>query len=968
MMNRFLLSFLLCVITLGYGQPFAQASPASLTLTPRVEVMPPVVNFTPDVRAWLQTHAEIRVGVWGISQPPVSVGIERGQLAGIDADYLSLLESSLNVHFTLVHYQDSKSALAALSRGEITLLAIWNRGMSANQPVRASLPWLLDRPVLVSRQQPNADHENAVDAPDTLLRDLLDDSARLSGRNPLETGEGGHQDYYHAVNAVALGNEEARWMNRATAHYLTRDRQVEHIWLHPHPTQGDLNLSFGVSTESPHLLRAIDAVLQNLPLVSRLRIAHNWGLGNDHVIDRTDLHLNTLESRWLKRHDPFTVLLDSRRSPLTFVDAKGQPAGLAVDVLKWISQRYGLTFSWQIADSDRQMADLLVRYPNALVASELTVPGESESAQSTLTSSAPWLISPAVLLMNRASPRPVSLHDLNGEKIAIERHNPLIPWLETWFPTLQLVQTDTSDMAVKLLEVGEVHAAISSQFSAQYYLKHNDEHQLYQALALPARPLNVGFAARGDNPCAISIINKALRATSPETLLKLAYSWRTLPTPIEEQHFWSTPFWSVALPLIGLLLVLVLGGLWIGRLRQALRNMLAHLRRNQMLIEQLQQARDENQRMLQAHNAFMKSMSHEVRTPINAVIGLLELELRQQTLSGMHNSNLQTAYESACELMSLTGDVFDIFQAETQDTPGMARMVNLPSLVHSTVALYRQQAEEKSLRISVVNDLKEAHCETDSLLIIRVLSSLLRNAVRHTAQGEIEVALYQGDKDASGNLPLVIEVCDEGDGLPDNFDPLIDAGNNEGVLSLQGTGLSLLACQTMLEQAGGELIIESEADSGTTVSLHLLVRPAPPQDEEVPPMAGLNILVVDDYPPALQILRQQLKAMGHQVTTAAHGLEGLYCWQNKADFALIITDCTMPEMDGFEMTRRIRALEQQRGASPLPILGLTAMSGAEVTQDCLNAGMNQCLTKPLSSNALQHLIAHYTKAKHCLPA
>jgi len=967
-MNRFLLSFLLCAIALGYGQPFAHASPASLTLTPRVEVMPPVVNFTPDVRAWLQTHAEIRVGVWGISQPPVSVGIERGQLAGIDADYLSLLESTLNVHFTLVHYRDSKSALAALSRGEVTLLAIWNRGMSTNQPVRASLPWLLDRPVLISRHPPELDLENMPDAPETLLHDLLDDSARLTGRNPLENDETGQQDYYHAVNAVALGNTEARWMNRATAHYLTRDRQVEHIWLHPHPTQGDLNLSFGVSAGSPHLLRAIDAVLQNLPLVSRLRIAHSWGLGNDHVIDRTSLHLTSLENRWLKRHEPITVLLDSRRSPLSFVDAKGEPAGLSVDVLKWLNQHYGLTFSWQIADSDQQMADLLVRYPSALVASELSVPGESESVQSTLISSAPWLVSPAVLLMNRASPRPVSLHDLSGEKIAIERHNPLIPWLETWFPTLQLVQTDTSDMAVAQLDEGEVHAAISSQFSAQYYLKHNEEQQLYQALALPARPLNVGFAARGDNPEAITIINKALRATSPENLLKLAYTWRTLPAIVEEQHFWSTPFWSVAIPLLAILLVLTLSGLWIGRLRQALRTMLTHLRRNQMLIEQLQQARDENQRMLQAHNAFMKSMSHEVRTPINAVIGLLELELRQQTQSGGHNSNLQTAYESACELMSLTGDVFDIFRAETQDSPGSARMVNLPSLVQSTVALYRQQAEEKSLSIAMVNDLKAAHCETDSLLIIRVLSSLLRNAVRHTSEGEIEVALYQGETDALGNLQLVIEVCDQGNGLPDDFSPLHDSGNNNSIPSLQGTGLSLLACQNMLEQAGGELIIESAPDEGTTISMRLLVRPAPNPNMQLAPTTGLNILVVDDYPPALMILRQQLQAMGHRVKTAAHGLEGLNSWQNSTDFALIITDCTMPEMDGFEMTRRIRALEQQRGLSPLPILGLTAMSGAEVAKDCLNAGMNQCLTKPLSSNALQHLITHYAHANRLLPA
>ena len=119
---------------------------------------------------------------------------------------------------------------------------------------------------------------------------------------------------------------------------------------------------------------------------------------------------------------------------------------------------------------------------------------------------------------------------------------------------------------------------------------------------------------------------------------------------------------------------------------------------------------------------------------------------------------------------------------------------------------------------------------------------------------------------------------------------------------------------------------------------------------------------MNDYPTALQILRQQLGAMGHRVTTAMHGQEGLDRWQDSEQFSLVITDCTMPEMDGFEMTRAIRNLERLQRRSPIPILGLTAMSGAEVKRDCLNAGMNDCLTKPLSSNDLHRLIARYSRS------
>ena len=961
MMNRFLLSFLLCAVTLWSDCAVSTPEPQVLTLTPRIEVSPPVVDFTPDITAWLRSHPVIKVGVWGLSQPPVSEGIERGQLAGIDADYLSLLESALDVHFTLIHYRNSRAALAALSSGEITLLAVWNKAMTPQGKVQASLPWLLDSPVLVSRQKNVALTAGLSNAPPHLLNDLLTDAANLTGRTPLEENSG-QQNYHHIINSVALGTAEPQWMNRATAKFLTRDMQVEHLWLLPHPTHGDLNLSFGVSERSPHLLRAIDSVLSRLPLVSRLRIAQSWGLGNDHVVNPHALQLSEPESAWLKQQNAITVLLDSRRAPLNFVDANGRPAGLSVDILQWLSQHFGLTFTYKIAHSDEQMADLLMQYKSAIVASDLSVPGEGEVTPPTLKQSMPWLVSPAILLMKKADVRPISIHELSGEKIAIERGNPLIPWLETWFPMLQLTLTETSSQSVELLENGAVHGAISTLFAAQYYLKQNSHRGLYQALALPARPLNVSFAARGDNAPAIAIINKALQATSPETLIKLAASWRVEPVAEEDEQDWFSDLGSMMLPVLAVLLVIILSALWINHLRHSLQRLLDRLRQNRMLIAQLQAAKDKNQRMLQAHNTFMKSMSHQVRTPINAIIGLLELELRKPGNAARPNINLQTAYESACELMSLTGDVFDIFRAETPDHAGNSRLVNLSSLVQSTVALYRQQAEENSQRILITNRMRETQCETDPLLIIRVLSTLLRNAVKHTPAGDIEVMLLQGNINAQGQLPLEIKVTDRGAGLPVSWEKDLQLEESGSETDLHGTGLSLQACRQMVAMAGGKLRIESETGHGTAVSLHLNARSALKPATQVLTPTSLNILVVDDYPPALLILNQQLSAMGHKVTTAVHGLEGLNYWQNAGDYSLIITDCTMPEMDGFAMTQRIRTEERQLNLAPIPILGLTAMIGEEVTRLCLEAGMNECLTKPLSSNHLQRLITHYSAA------
>ena len=122
-----LLASLIAGLMLLVGLPASlQAETQPLALLPRVEVNPPAVDFSPEVNAWLETHPVIDVGIWGISQPPISLGLERGQLAGIDADYLAVIESTLNVHFRLQHYRDRREALAALSRGEMAVLAVWN--------------------------------------------------------------------------------------------------------------------------------------------------------------------------------------------------------------------------------------------------------------------------------------------------------------------------------------------------------------------------------------------------------------------------------------------------------------------------------------------------------------------------------------------------------------------------------------------------------------------------------------------------------------------------------------------------------------------------------------------------------------------------------------------------------------------------------------------------------------------------
>lgn len=844
----------------------ALAKAQSLQLAPRIEVAPPSVRLEPQVQAWLQQHSHINVGIWGISQPPVSIGLERGLLVGIDADYLAMLESALSIHFQLLYFPTRDEALTALSSGEITMLAVWRPALEDSLLVEASIPWLRDHAVVM--HTPESNHQREIDHG---MLDLM--SGHPSNWDPAGPNPRSFQNYYHTVQNVAAGKNSAVVINHATASYLIRDRQVSNLWLTPDHTLGALNFSFGVSQHSP-LLLAINATLNQLPLVSRLRISNGWGLGHESVYSPEALDLNYGEIEWLARAESIGVILDSRQAPLSYVNEQGKFDGLAVELLKFLNGRYGLQFQYHIVNNDDELGLALKKHPQAILSHLASVAGERDASSPGMTSTIPWLVSPAVLLMHRQHERPTSLHDLSGERIAIEQNSPLRAWLETWFPTIQLVPVVSAENAVRLLELQQVRAAITSQFSAQFYLRRSSADSLYQALALPVHPLNIGFGTSRADSTQQAILNKALRQVTPQTLLHIASYWRdTLPVKSLDLATQRDTGWLIA-AVLGALLATGLLAFRITQLRGNLKSVAVRLHTKQELIAQLQHAKKENEQMLHSRNQFLKSMGHEVRTPLNAIVGLLEIELAQHQAHRQHNENVQSAYESACVLLSLAGDVFDIFSAEGRDSQHNVRQVNLPSLLQSIVALYRQQADQKGLRITVSNGLPAPMFEVDALFIIRILSSLLRNALQHTQHGEINLVVYQQSVRHDGHLHLVMEVSDQGDGF-DAATLLSSVATNDDQHAWAETGFSLAACQHMAKSVGAELTVESIQGKGSAVSLHLHAQPVNIRQPAITGSQRFNVLIVDDYPPARLMLRQQLQSQRHKVMVASNGKEGL---------------------------------------------------------------------------------------------
>ncbi|HVI57126.1 MAG TPA: ATP-binding protein [Luteibacter sp.] len=662
------------------------------------------------------------------------------------------------------------------------------------------------------------------------------------------------------------------------------------------------------------------------------------------------------ERRWIEEHPVLRFTGAPNLAPIEMT-IDGRYEGVAADYLEAIARQSGLRFQfepvspWSAAERDllEGRIDLI---PN------VSTWNVSDAARSQLSRTEPYFFSATVIVTRSNSPVTSSLAGFSGQTIAVQGDSAYAAIIEERYPTVALLPTATTEQSLAAVIDGRAAAAVGPSTALVPFLRRQFAGRLGVSGALDGMPLTVEMGVRRDNVLLYSIIRKSLAS------LTAAQTDQIEERALDQIDYGAPSLLSIAkyraaeLATLGVCIALLV--LFASRARAA------HRRAEQSEL---------------AKSRFLAIMSHEIRTPMNAVIASVEM-LRRTPLDARQDVLTDTASTAAEALLGLLDDVLDLSRLDAGHLPLERIPTDVGTLAARVVGIVRATAHGKALSVEVRSRLPvDRDALIDPTRLQQVLLNLLTNALKFTERGSITVKVETSvQANGPANSRLAVEVIDTGVGIPlaqqGRLFHAYTQADSSTTRRYGGTGLGLTICKELVELMGGDITLDSTPGAGTRVRFTLPVewvereRVVAASGESTvsaslvddaalletdPPTEPGNILFVDDHSINRFVVAEQLRELGVTTVTVSGGDAALKAVEDRS-FALVLMDCHMPDMDGYETTRQIRQREVEQGWNRLPIIALSAATDAAHHAQCIRSGMDDVLEKPLRLDRLRGML------------
>ena len=674
------------------------------------------------------------------------------------------------------------------------------------------------------------------------------------------------------------------------------------------------------------------------------------------------------EKAWLRKHGAIRMgFLASDSGVSTFDPATGEFTGVITDYIQFAADCLGnQELEFQLVGYDSKEAEL-----DALKSGEIDMifhvdqsPNLAEEYHFACTNTT-WT-SNLMAVTNKQH-----FNENNVNRIAVPQNKlSLKKYLAFYYPQWEIVDCDTQEDAAKLVKDGQADCFVTWISSENKYSK---KYSFYSVPLL--NPVKSCFAVNSGNRSLLSILNKTIKAMPVNMLAGALAMYKssarkvTLSDFIKDNFFMALLVSSIAVAVI-LLTILKL-------LRKARKAEVAARKAasdTQELNAKLQVAVENAESANHAKSTFLFNMSHDIRTPMNAIIGYADLASRHLDDPAKLKNYMENIQVCGQNLLMLLNNVLDLARIENDKTEMEYSVSDVDKDFRNCVAMFRNQADSKGQTLMVTTQLPYPYVYADIPHLTEICTNLVSNAVKYTgAGGTIRCNVTQKPGEKEGWCDTVITVADNGIGMSQEFQKHIfepfERERTSTVSKVEGSGIGMGIVKKLVGLMGGTVEVESRIGVGSTFTVTIPCRIASedetqakretnPSDQKC--LCGTRILLTEDNDLNAEIATELLQEEGCTVDRAKDGVECVDMLEKAANgtYQLILMDIQMPVMNGYDAARKIRGLDDPQKAN-IPIIAMTANAFTEDRQVALDAGMNDHIAKPINMNVLVPTLRKY---------